>query len=110
MEHVGLQYAPELPPALNDISLTLPRGLILGLVGSSGAGKCSIADWLTGPLRPHRRPDLGEQHTTGAAGTGQLATSAWGCKPGHVPVQRHHRRKHHRLHPGATLSQMKAAC
>jgi ATP-binding cassette subfamily B protein/subfamily B ATP-binding cassette protein MsbA len=51
-EAVGLQYAPELPPALSDISLTLPKGRMLALVGPSGAGKSSIADLLTGLYAP----------------------------------------------------------
>ncbi|MFM7548360.1 MAG: ABC transporter ATP-binding protein [Cyanobacteriota bacterium] len=49
---VGLRYAPELPPALSDITFTLPRGRMLALVGPSGAGKSSIADLLTGLYAP----------------------------------------------------------
>ena len=51
-EDVCLQYAPELPPALSDISFTLPKGQMLALVGPSGAGKSSIADLLTGLYAP----------------------------------------------------------
>jgi ATP-binding cassette subfamily B protein/subfamily B ATP-binding cassette protein MsbA len=51
-EAVGLQYAPELPPALSDISFSLPKGRMLALVGPSGAGKSSIADLLTGLYAP----------------------------------------------------------
>lgn len=51
-EGVSLQYAPELAPALNDISFCLPRGQMLGLVGPSGAGKSSIADLLSGLYAP----------------------------------------------------------
>ena len=51
-ERVGLHYAPELPPALSDISFNLPRGKTLALVGPSGAGKSSIADLLTGLYAP----------------------------------------------------------
>ncbi len=49
---VGLRYSPELPPALTDISFTLPKGQMLALVGPSGAGKSSIADLLTGLYAP----------------------------------------------------------
>lgn len=52
LEHVGLQYAPELPAALSDISFTLPKGRMLALVGPSGSGKSSIADLLTGLCAP----------------------------------------------------------
>lgn len=48
LRNVNLQYAPELPPALSGINLDLPRGSTVALVGSSGAGKSSIADLLCG--------------------------------------------------------------
>ncbi|MEB3354479.1 MAG: ABC transporter ATP-binding protein, partial [Cyanobacteriota bacterium] len=51
-EAVGLRYAPDLPPALTEISFTLPKGQMLALVGPSGAGKSSIADLLTGLYAP----------------------------------------------------------
>jgi subfamily B ATP-binding cassette protein MsbA len=51
-EGVSLQYAPELPPALREISFTLAKGQMLALVGPSGAGKSSIADLLTGLYAP----------------------------------------------------------
>ena len=51
-EKVGFQYSSELPPVLNDISFTLPKGQTLALVGSSGAGKSSVADLLTGLSHP----------------------------------------------------------
>ena len=53
-EGIGLQYAPELPPALSGISFTLPKGQMLALVGPSGAGKSSIADLLTGLYTPSK--------------------------------------------------------
>ena len=52
LRNVGLRYAPELDPALTDINLTLPRGQTVALVGSSGAGKSSIADLLAGLYDP----------------------------------------------------------
>lgn len=52
LRHVGLRYAPELDPALTDINLTLPKGQTVALVGSSGAGKSSIADLLAGLYDP----------------------------------------------------------
>lgn len=51
-KQVGLQYAPELQPALSEISFTLHKGQMLALVGPSGAGKSSIADLLTGLYAP----------------------------------------------------------
>jgi ATP-binding cassette, subfamily B, bacterial MsbA len=49
---VKLQYDPNLPPALKEISFSLPKGKMLALVGPSGAGKSSIADLLTGLYTP----------------------------------------------------------
>jgi ATP-binding cassette subfamily B protein/subfamily B ATP-binding cassette protein MsbA len=52
LRNVTLQYSPELPPALSGINLDLPRGSTVALVGSSGAGKSSIADLLGGLYNP----------------------------------------------------------
>jgi ATP-binding cassette subfamily B protein/subfamily B ATP-binding cassette protein MsbA len=52
LRNVTLQYAPELPPALRSIDLDLRRGSTVALVGSSGAGKSSIADLLCGLYNP----------------------------------------------------------
>lgn len=49
---VSLQYSPAQPPALQEVSLTLPKGQMLALVGPSGAGKTSIADLLCGLYTP----------------------------------------------------------
>lgn len=49
---VHLQYSPDLPPALVDISFALPKGKMVALVGPSGAGKSSIADLLVGLYPP----------------------------------------------------------
>jgi len=48
LRNLTLQYSPELQPALRNINLNLPRGSTVALVGSSGAGKSSIADLLVG--------------------------------------------------------------
>ena len=51
-EGVGLRY-PERPEAsVRDLHFTLPRGSTLALVGTSGAGKSTIADLLVGLLNP----------------------------------------------------------
>ena len=54
LRNVTLQYAPDLPPALSGIDLDLPRGSTVALVGSSGAGKSSIADLLCGLYNPNQ--------------------------------------------------------
>lgn len=52
LENVSLRYAPDLPEALSCIQLSIERGQTVALVGSSGAGKSSIADLLTGLYEP----------------------------------------------------------
>jgi ATP-binding cassette subfamily C protein CydC len=42
----SLRYAPELPRALNDVTLTLAPGSHVALTGSSGAGKSSVVNAL----------------------------------------------------------------
>lgn len=45
-DKVTFQYEGGDSPALDNISLTIPKGKIVALVGSSGAGKSTIADLL----------------------------------------------------------------
>ena len=43
LRHVSFSYTPGLP-VLNDVSLSVPRGSTVALVGASGSGKSTIAD------------------------------------------------------------------
>jgi ATP-binding cassette subfamily B protein len=42
-EHVSFRYGPDAPLALDDVSFSVSPGTTLGIVGSSGAGKSTIA-------------------------------------------------------------------
>jgi ATP-binding cassette subfamily C protein CydC len=45
-EGVRFRYRPELPPALDQVSILLPRGRRIAVVGESGAGKSTLAHLL----------------------------------------------------------------
>ena len=51
-ENVSLCYSEQNSPALDNLSLVLPKGKVTALVGSSGAGKSSLADLLVGLYPP----------------------------------------------------------
>jgi len=109
-ERVGLQYSPELPPALHEISFTLPRGKMLALVGPSGAGKSSIADLLTGLYAPSAG-----QIWVDNTPLDQLELASWQHRLGVVSQDTFLFNATIAENitfgtPGATLSQVKSAC
>jgi ABC-2 type transport system ATP-binding protein len=52
INHVTRRYGEKV--ALDDISLTLYPGTVLGLVGENGAGKTTLIKHILGLLKPHR--------------------------------------------------------
>ncbi len=56
LDHVTFRYAPGDPPALDDLSLTLPAGARIAVVGVSGSGKSTLVSLLA---RLHD-PDSGQ--------------------------------------------------
>jgi ATP-binding cassette subfamily B protein len=46
LDRVTFRYAPDLPNALKEISLTIPAGTTLGIVGPSGSGKTTLTRML----------------------------------------------------------------
>ncbi|HEV7122774.1 MAG TPA: ABC transporter ATP-binding protein [Rhodanobacter sp.] len=59
LEHVSRRRAGR--PAVQDLSLALPRGQVLGLLGVNGAGKSTTLSMIAGALRP----DSGGIHLNG---------------------------------------------
>jgi subfamily B ATP-binding cassette protein HlyB/CyaB len=43
VEHVTFRYLPDGPAVLSDVSLDIPAGQVLGIVGQSGSGKSTLA-------------------------------------------------------------------
>jgi ATP-binding cassette subfamily C protein len=52
LEHVAFRYDAQRPPVLTDVSLIIPAGSVTALVGTSGAGKSTVADLVNGLLSP----------------------------------------------------------
>ena len=51
--HMGFRYGgPEAPPILQDITLEVPAGKTVAIVGRSGSGKTTLAKCLSGLLEP----------------------------------------------------------
>src|SRR5271170_6325335 len=52
LERVGFRYDSDRPLVLRDLSLTIAAGKVTAIVGSSGAGKSTVADLVNGLLPP----------------------------------------------------------
>ncbi|HZF12928.1 MAG TPA: peptidase domain-containing ABC transporter, partial [Thermoanaerobaculia bacterium] len=52
LEEVTFRYAISSPPAVREVSLEVPPGRIIAVVGSSGSGKSTLAGLLAGLYRP----------------------------------------------------------
>ena len=52
LENLSYNYPQAAKPALVDLSLEIPVGSAVGLVGSTGAGKTTLVDVILGLLRP----------------------------------------------------------
>ncbi|CAM5340734.1 ABC transporter OS=Streptomyces viridochromogenes OX=1938 GN=ACM01_36550 PE=4 SV=1 [Streptomyces viridochromogenes] len=73
-EHVTFSYPGESSrPALDDVTLTLPLGRIVALVGENGSGKTTLVKLLAGLYTPDRGRILWDDVDASAADRHQLA-------------------------------------
>ncbi len=75
LDHVGYTYPGRAEPSLDDVSLTIPAGTVLGIVGVNGAGKSTLAKILTGLVEPTSGRVLVDGHPVSA---GSLTAAAAG--------------------------------
>jgi ATP-binding cassette, subfamily B, bacterial PglK len=52
VDAVSFRYAPDAAPAIADVTLRIPAGAVVGLVGDNGSGKTTLLDMLAGLLVP----------------------------------------------------------
>jgi len=60
-ENVTVRYAPHLPPALHDLSLTIKGGTSTAVIGRTGSGKSTLALALLATISPDATTDAGER-------------------------------------------------
>ncbi len=80
LDNVGYRYAGAGQTALHHISLTIPRGARIGIVGRTGSGKSTLMDIIIGLLEPTE----GEIRVDGVALTSDNRL-AWQRNIAHVP-------------------------
>jgi ABC-type bacteriocin/lantibiotic exporter with double-glycine peptidase domain len=80
IETLSFRYAPDAPWALENVSLEIPRGARVGLIGETGSGKSTLLDLVMGLLLP----TVGVIRVDGIAVTGG-AIKAWQKTIAHVP-------------------------
>jgi energy-coupling factor transport system ATP-binding protein len=74
IEHLSFRY-PEGPTVLHDITLSVPSGQFLALIGPNGGGKSTLVRHLNGLLRPNHGTVSIMGEATSERATGDLARS-----------------------------------
>jgi ABC-type multidrug transport system fused ATPase/permease subunit len=80
MVAVSFRYADRAGPAVHDVSLTIPNGARVAVVGKTGSGKSTLADLLMGLIEPNE----GQVKVDGQAITGGRQYG-WRKSIAHVP-------------------------
>jgi len=79
LDGVSFRYPGSRVAAIEDVSITIPHGSAVGIIGGSGAGKSTLVDIILGLLRPER----GSVEVDGVPIDGQIR--AWQDTIGYVP-------------------------
>jgi HlyD family secretion protein len=58
LDNVSFRYVPASPPAIQNVSLHIPAGAVVGIIGPNGSGKTTLIDIILGLLQP----DSGSVH------------------------------------------------
>ena len=81
-DRVSFTYPGSSRPALREVTFSMPRGAMVGLVGPSGAGKSTCVDLLVGLLRPS-----GGAVLVGGVSLAGIDRSQWCARIGYVPQE-----------------------
>ena len=82
LRRVCYRYPSAPRPVLQDITLTIPAGSVVGIVGATGSGKTTLADLILGLLRPTQ----GEVAIDGVP-LDDASIPRWQAGLGYVPQQ-----------------------
>jgi ABC-type bacteriocin/lantibiotic exporter with double-glycine peptidase domain len=80
LEEVSFRYAPDQPWALMGVSLRIPAGAAVGIVGVNGSGKTTLVDVIVGLLVPSE----GRVEVDGSA-LDEANRAAWQSRIAYVP-------------------------
>lgn len=80
LRQIGFRYHPEGASILDNVSLNIPRGVRIGIVGQTGSGKSTLVDLIMGLLDPTQGQILIDGQKLTAANR-----RAWQTRIAHVP-------------------------
>ena len=97
-DDVTFRYAGADRPALDGITLTIPRNQTIGLVGASGSGKTTLVDLLLGLYIPERGRILIDDMRLTRRNPQRVAQPSWLRPAAYLSLRRYHREQHRVRH------------